>query len=322
MKYPYLLLIPLLSISSCTNTVKTLTSRYTYFDTLETITIYDGLKDNMQKIEEILKTVHEESDNYSTDNDLYKINTNSGRVALSETLLGLINQSSQLYGITNGYFNPLVGSLSKKWKESLKDKQVLSQTIISEELEKINNTELLFYYNDNIEIEVTKVGEAELDFGGIAKGFALDQIKVYLEEANINSYLIDCGFSSILLGEKPTRNGNFNVGLNIPGVNNAYVQLKNCFIGASGTSEQGVEIDGVTYSHIVNPFTGSVINEYDYTFVAGESGSLCDAFATAFMLMPLDMIKEYVEEYDLSVIIYKDSNLIYKTDDIEIKYHS
>lgn len=319
MKYPYLLLVPLLSICSCTNTVKTLTSRYTYFDTLETITIYDGKEEDMQKVADILKTIHEESDNYFTTNDLYKINQNSGRVALSNTLVSLIDQSSKLYAFTNGYFNPLVGSLSKKWKDALADKRILSQTEITEELEKIDNTELFFYYNEQIEVE--KVGKAELDFGGIAKGFALDQIKFYLDEADIDSYLIDCGFSSILLGEKPTKNGEFNVGLNIPGINNAYVQLKDCFIGASGTSERGVEIDGTMYSHIVNPFTGSVINEYDYTFVVGESGALCDAFATAFMLMPLDMIKKYVKEYDLSVIIYKDTNLVYKTDDIEIKYH-
>lgn len=311
----------MLSLSSCSNTVKTLTSRFYYFDTLETVTIYDGKQEDMDYVEQIIKTIHEESDNYSTENALYRINQSSEVVTISETLYNLFYHSYEMKNFSNDYFNPLVGRLSKKWKAALKEGKILTQAEIEEELAKINSTEL-YLYSDNNKIAVSKVGEAEFDFGGIAKGYTLDVIKEYLDQNRISSYLIDCGSSSILLGEKPTGKGYFNVGLNIPGVNNAYVQLKNCFIGASGTSEQGVLIDSVMYSHIVNPYNGSVFNEHDYVFVSGNNGAMCDAFATAFMNMNFDDIKIYSELYDLETIIYNGSRLLYKTDNIEIKYHS
>jgi thiamine biosynthesis lipoprotein len=105
---------------------------------------------------------------------------------------------------------------------------------------------------------VTRVGEAEIDLGGIAKGYALDIAKQYLDSKKVTKYIIDAGSSSILLGEKDTKDGLFNIGLK--DIKNAYLKAKNCFVSTSGTSEQLTVIDGVKYSHIVNPKTGSVVS--------------------------------------------------------------
>ena len=94
-----------------------------------------------------------------------------------------------------------------------------------------------------------------------------------------------------------------------------------CCIGASGISEQGVKIDNKTYSHIVNPFNGSTLNNFDYVFVKGDNGALCDVLSTSFMMMDLETIKNFENEYNVEVILYKDSKIIYSNSNLEIKYH-
>lgn len=319
MKYPYLLLLPIAILTSCNIKVtNSFTSRQYYFDTFETITLYEGNKEDCDYIAKIFEDLDKDTNNYSKDNQLYKINTTEDEIEISPLLYNLLNRAYDLKPISHNYFNPLIGSLSNKWKESLKKEAILSDDIIQNELAKMASTNL------NLSIKegkycAQKTGQAEVDLGAITKGYALDLVKEYLLNKGISKFLIDCGSSSILLGEKTNNNGYFKVGLNIPGLENAYyINAKDVFIGASGTSEQGVEIDGKMYSHIVNPFTGSVNNNYDYVLVLGDNGALCDALSTSFMMMEIDEIKEIETAQNISTIIYKDKKIAYKSDNIEV----
>ncbi|MCR5505549.1 MAG: FAD:protein FMN transferase, partial [Bacilli bacterium] len=276
-----LLIIPFLA--SCT--INPTTSKMYFFDTLVNITLYEKNDKTIDDINKILKEIHELTDNYSSTNEISKINKNEGEYDISQGLFNLLTRVKELESASKGYFNSLVGSLVKAWKEKLSNKEILSQTAILEELDKLNNSSYSLKQEGSA-YKLDKVGEAALDFGAVAKGYALDKIKSYLDSTNIHRYIIDGGSSSILLGHRNKDGGNFKVGLK--DTKNAYVELSDCFIGASGTSEQGVTIDGVTYSHIVNPFTGSVINNYDLTFVTGNNGALCDVLSTSFMMMELE----------------------------------
>ena len=136
---------------------------------------------------------------------------------------------------------------------------------------------------------VKKVGSAEIDLGAVAKGYSLDKVKQYLDSKNYTKYLIDAGSSSLLLGEK---NGGKSFKLKISNLDDAYLMLKNCFVSTSSYDRQAVEIDGVNYSHIINPKTGSAINENDAVIVISNKGYLGDILSTAFINESLDSIKE------------------------------
>ena len=317
--FPFLFVFPLASCES-----QSIEKKYYFFNTAINLTLYqkDKVADDKAPItpliQERLSALNDASDNYSETNTLFKINKEPGEYVINQDLYELLKRSKELEEATNGYFNPLVGSLSKKWKDSLSHKQILPESVINEEINKINTSSYTLKEEENT-FKVTKIGEAEIDFGAMVKGFALDYCKNLLIGQGITKYIIDAGHSSILLGEKSTKDGLFKVGLlDVP---NAYLTMKNCFIGASGVSEQGVKIDDKMYSHIVNPFTGSVINKYDMTFVKGDNGALCDALSTAFMLMDIEQIKEMEKKYNVQSLIYKDGNFVYKNDGLEVKYH-
>lgn len=307
-----LLIIPLISCSQASS----LESKVFCFDTAIDIRLFEGEKQNLNDIENIFSYYDKISDNYKQRgvNNVYLVNNTNDDVLVDETLYLMLQKSFALKEEIR-YFNPLCGSLAKKWKESLKSSQILDEATIQSELNKMNNSSVLFKDNNLIQ----RLGGAEIDLGAVAKGFALDEVKKYLDSKSFSKYLINSGYSSILLGQKQSDDGLFSVGLS--DIDNAYLKLSNCFVSTSGVSTQGVKIDDQIYSHIVNPYTGSAINNYDTVIVVSSSGYLGDAISTSFMLSSIDEIKQIEQTQNVKAIAIKDKNIVYKNESLEVYYH-
>lgn len=311
----FLIIIPLVSCSS--NTYPIVRDNLNYFATTNSITLYEGDNENLTAVERIFKTYDKLTDNYLKRDaqNIYKINATNDEVKVDEELYDLLKLSVEL-SKELPLFNPLCGSLVKKWKESLKDLQILDETTIAKELAKINSSSILFKENNVVQ----RVGEAEIDLGAIAKGYALDDVKAYFISNSFRKYLINAGYSSILLGEKPGEEGYYNVGLSSL-ENGSYLKLKKCFFSTSGVSEQGKVINDVTYSHIVNPITGSAINNYDSVMVVTSQGYLGDVLSTVMMMSSVDEIKGLEKKYDAKAIAIKDKKIVYKNESLEVLKH-
>lgn len=310
------LLIPfiaLLSITSCSNNVE-LTDRFFCYDTYVEIKMYEGKDEDLKTLKNLFATYDALADNYQSRGltNIYYLNHKNTEEHVGTALYNLIKTSVcvQLEGAT--YFNPLCGSLAKLWKNALKDNEIPSETAINTELEKINNSSIAF----RDDVYVQRLGEAEIDLGGIVKGYALDEAKAYLDNLNYKKYLINAGNSSILLGEKNTNDGLFNV--RIDDLNNSYLKLKNCFVSTSSKSTQGVEIGDVTYSHIINPVTGSAINLNDAVIVISDKGYYGDAMSTSLMMNTVDEIKQIEIEHNIQTIVIRNNQIVYKNEKIEV----
>ncbi|MBP5574832.1 MAG: FAD:protein FMN transferase [Bacilli bacterium] len=302
------------------------------FDTVVTVKTleYHGLMYSItvqKNTCDIIKGVDAISDAYKKRDvtSVYDINNTNEKIEISYDLYNLLNQSLSVKEKAR-YFNPLIGSLSNKWKESLNKSEVLSNSIIQEELAKIDNSSLILEREDD-KYYAQRVGEALIDVGAVAKGFALDKAQKFLIHHSDpdNEYLIDAGSSSILLGNNFDHQhgfSSFKVKLkDLP--NDSYLFLNNCYISTSGVSEQGVKIGDQTYSHIVNPYSGVAINNYDTVIVVTSfedesNGLLGDALSTSFMMSSLSEIEETIKDSDIEVIVIKGNEVIYKTENIKI----
>ena len=313
MKFKYIFPLLGLTLLACEQTPTYISDGVFCFGTYTEARLYQGDKKNLDDILDILNLYSKLSDNYIlTDvTNVKSINNTNEEITIRKELYYLIKKSFVVRGEGAEYFNPLCGSLSEKWKAALEKKEVLSESVIQEELDKINNSS--FGFGDNNAVQ--KEGEALLDLGGIAKGYTLDVVKEYLDEQNISQYLINAGKSSILLGEKPTNDGCFTVELEE--IRGKTLSLKNCVISTSGNTNQGVTIDGKKYSHIVNPYTGSAECQYDCIKVISETGYYGDAISTSLMMNTIDKIKEIEIEHNIKTIIIKDGKIIYNHKDIE-----
>lgn len=309
-----LLVFPLLISSllvSCSSEIK---KNSFYFDTYTETRLYEGSEEDLANIDKIFSKVDKLTDNYLKRdiNNVYLVNNTNEKVKVDSTLYKLLDLSFSTNLSSLNYFNPLCGSLSKKWKESLVNKKVLSESVITSELSKISSTTFELLGKN----EVQRVGEAEIDLGGVAKGYALDKVKEYLDAKKYTKYLIDAGMSSILLGEK---NGGGNFNIEITDLKDSYLSLKNCVISTSSISKQNTKIDGKIYTHIINPKNGSAISKHDAVIVISNSGYLGDILSTDFMNESIDSIKKLENEFKVKSIVIKNQKVIYKNAGLEVK---
>ena len=124
---------------------------------------------------------------------------------------------------------------------------------------------------------------ALLDFGGLGKGLALDDIKRLLLEEGVQSCFVSFGESSILaLGRHP--HGNFwPVAVNHPFYPDQRLEilaLHNRFLTLSSSVANGATGGGLL-AHLVNPKDGLLIDELRTVATVSESGAMGEMISTA-----------------------------------------
>lgn len=97
----------------------------------------------------------------------------------------------------------------------------------------------------------------QLDFGGYAKGLALDIARRDLQAQGIRNALVNIGGNIIALGQRGSRP--WHVGIQHPRKPGAIAELDlhdGEAIGTSGDYQRYFELDGRRYCHIIDPRTG------------------------------------------------------------------
>jgi thiamine biosynthesis lipoprotein len=95
----------------------------------------------------------------------------------------------------------------------------------------------------------------QLDLGGIAKGYAVDEMFNIFKNAGINLLLVDGG-GDIRTGEAPPGKKGSKLVLENLQEDNQVIYTTNTSIATSGDLYRYVLIDSVKYGHIIDPRTG------------------------------------------------------------------
>ena len=300
-------LLMLISLAACNSEVTYECTPISVFDTVVTMVFYDdaNYKTYYNDIKAKFNEINRISDDFNINTDKNNVYVlNDKREVESGLLKDMLTKAIELKEETNGYFNPFIGRLTHKWKDAIKNNNVLSSTEIEEELSLMNNTTISFD-GDIIKLE----GQGNIDLGAFAKGYALEWAKNYLDEKEVDKYYINCGSSSIYVANKE-----LNISLSKPYSNDSILDFKasNIGIATSSPKYQYSVINGEKYHHLINPFTGYPSNIYDSVNVIGNNNMKNDIYSTAFFSMSVDDVKEYVKDKDINVILYKDNEIIYQ----------
>jgi FAD:protein FMN transferase len=116
-----------------------------------------------------------------------------------------------------------------------------------------------------------------LDLGGIAKGYAGDEALRAMRVHGVRSALIELG-GDIVLGAAPPGARGWRIEAPNAGGD---LWLKDCAVSSSGDTEQFVVIDGVRYSHVVDPRTGRGLTTRRQATVVAKDGLTSDPLSTA-----------------------------------------
>lgn len=150
--------------------------------------------------------------------------------------------------------------------------------------------------------------DADLDFGSIGKGHAAFEAGWGLRSLGVPVYLIDFG-GDMCFGDPPPGRDGWRV--SVPGWPEP-LELRNTCLASSGDGEQHVEIDGVRYSHIVDPRTGlGVTHGYDVTVIS-TLGAYADGMATALSILGTEN-QTLLAPKPWIALIAKDGEVVWKS---------
>ncbi len=179
------------------------------------------------------------------------------RIPVSPEIAGLILDATRLFEESGGLFNPAIGKLVGLWSFH-RDQQSGAKAPDSAAIARLVAANPRM---DDLRVEGNEVtsrnAAVQLDFGGYAKGYALDRGARLLRERGIDNALINIGGNVIALGTKGGQP--WRVGIQHPrraGVL-ATLELRDGeAIGTSGDYQRFYLVNGRRVSHIIDPRSG------------------------------------------------------------------
>jgi thiamine biosynthesis lipoprotein len=178
-------------------------------------------------------------------------------VPVSEELFFVLSRGQEVSRLSDGAFDMTVGPVVKLWRrarrtERLPDPDDLKRALALVGYEKVR-------LGPKARTVQLRVPGMQLDLGGIAKGYAADEALRVLERRGVKRALVAAGGDIAVSGPPPDAEG-WSIGIapleDPDSKPSRYLVLKDAAVSTSGDAEQYVEIDGVRYSHIVDPHTG------------------------------------------------------------------
>ena len=264
-------------------------------------------------IEKILLEINQKMSTYIVDSELSVINFSNSLDSnlISDDLFKVISHANTISKTTNGAFDITVGPLVNLWGFGPNKSE--NKIPSNEEIELIKKN--IGYKKIYLNKETTSIKKLHpdlyVDLSGIAKGFAVDKIALYLNSYNLENYLVEIGGELIAKGTNED-NEVWQIGIENPNNNLAkIIGLKDIAMATSGDYRNYFEKNGVRYSHTINPNTGKPIkHKLASVTVLDKTAMNADALATAFMVLGPAKTIELANELKIGVylIIKNDEN--------------
>ena len=179
---------------------------------------------------------------------------------VSSEIFSLIAWSIQNNQNTRGAFDIAVGPLTDLWREAGNNKRLPSNSQIDEAVGAIGSQYIMLDTATN-GLLFAKKG-MRIDFGDIAKGYAVSRVVKALKDCGVNNALVGLGGYMYCLGMADDKDM-WRVGIPHPKDKNkvfASLRLKDRAICTSACYGNYFVIKGKRYSYMVDPRTGYPVN--------------------------------------------------------------
>lgn len=276
--------------------------------------------DLKQKIDAQLRIINLQMSYYLNSSELSKFNraNKDETINISKDFYKVITQANVLYDITNGAWDGTVRPIYELWKFDKSQKNIQKIPVSEQIKASLKKTGF-----NNIIIAgktLTKtIPFLKLDLGSIAKGYGVDVVATLLNRLGHKDFFVEIGGEIYVSGRK-NHNKKWNIGISNPKHDNTketykVLNLSDKAIATSGTYLNFFELNGKTYSHIINPKTGwPVNNDIVSVSVLADNCTFADGLATALMVMGKQKGLELINRLDnvecMIVIKTKDERLI------------
>ncbi len=220
---------------------------------------------------------------YIQTSELARIDAQKGKsIKISDEFAYVLRLSLKYSKASYGAFDVSIGALSRLWRRSIKMNEFPAKDKIAAALANIGYKKVKLNGNT-----LTLPDGVLLDFGAIAKGYAVDEAYKVLSNAGLKKSLVDGG-GDIYAGESIDPMG-WKIAVKVKNENqwnDSVVYVKNKGIATSGDQYKYIEDnDGNRYAHIINPKTGYGVKGPLLTTVIAENATHADALATTLSIL-------------------------------------
>ncbi|MGR8929147.1 MAG: FAD:protein FMN transferase [Gammaproteobacteria bacterium] len=220
---------------------------------------------------------------YREDSLISEINRQSGtgvRTLLDSETYGLLQYADHCYRESGQLFDVTSGVLRQLW--GMDRTEVPNKNDIKAILRLIGWKKVQW---DETSIYLPHMG-MQLDFGGIVKEYAADTAAQLFVRHGINSGIVELGGDIRVIGPLPDGRG-WPVAIRDPRQRDKVIarfELASGALATSGDYERFQLIDGVSYSHILNPKTGWPVSGLRAVSVVANHCVVAGSVATIAML--------------------------------------
>lgn len=309
-------------------------SYYDFFDTVSFI--YSYTSDNNETFEKKCNDVANILDEYHVLFDIYNeyeginnlatINLNAGvkPIEVDEKLIEFLIQGKELYYMTNGKMNIMIGALTRPWHDArtfatnnpgeayLPDEEVLKEASEHIDIESL----VINKENNTVFISDEK---ALLDVGAFGKGYATERAADYLFEINSLGYVLNIGGNIRIIGTKVDGSG-WSTGIVNPSNKDEFalrVNLSNTACVTSGNYERFFTVNGKKYHHVIDSGTLYPSNYFASVTIICKDSGLADALSTALYCMSYEDGLELANKYNFDVVWISSNGDIKTTKNVE-----
>lgn len=249
--------------------------------------------------------------------DVSRVNAAGGApVEVDPETVAILKRAVKYSELSGGVFDVTIGALTDLWDVLGEDHRVPSPAEIEEARRTVDYRSIALGENT----VALKTPGARLDFGGIAKGYIADRVRDLLVSRGVKSAIINLGGNVLVVGSRPDGEP-WTVGIQAPfeteGRYIGTVRVRDKSVVTSGIYRRYFILDGVLYTHIIDPRTGRPVdNELASVTIISTRSHDGDGLASACLLLGEEKGKALIESLeDVSAIFVRKDGQVTLTED-------
>jgi thiamine biosynthesis lipoprotein len=237
---------------------------------------------------------------YDPDSELSKLSRTSGQgkeVVVSKNLWFVLNRGQTLAERSGGAFDVTVGPYVNLWRRARRQQELPDPARLAQARQAVGYKHVRL--NPSRHTVELLVPNMRLDLGGIAKGYAVGEALKVLRTQGVDRAMVEGG-GDLAVSEPPPGKKSWRVELSSLDATNApparFLALKNRAISTSGDLYQRLEIDGIRYSHIVDPRTGVGLTNHCVVNVIAPDSITADSLTKVVSVLGPEAGLKFIDE--------------------------
>lgn len=233
---------------------------------------------------------------YATNSELSRFNRHGVNVPFiaSKKMIEVLLMAQEVSALSGGAFDITVGPLVNLWGFG-PSVQVFDSVPSQHQIDVAKDlVDFQYLRISPSNQEIRKTEDVYVDLSAIAKGYAVDQLAEYFDEAGVENYFLEVGGELKIKGNKPGQES-WIPAIEAP-LDTAsqvyqifYSRGGNFAVAGSGDYRNYFEQEGVRYSHEIDPRSGRpVTHNLAAAYVIDDSAARADALATTYMILGLE----------------------------------